>query len=54
MIFYAFDLDDYFDWRGFYYNYDEMTPGPIFKTNEEMIDYIEHVEERFDLEDLLL
>ena len=52
MIFYAYDLDDYFDWRGFYYKYDEMTPGPIFKTNEEMIDYIEHVDERFDREEV--
>mgnify|MGYP000478275357 CR=1 FL=1 len=30
----------------------EMTPGPIFKTNEEMIDYIEHVDERFDREEV--
>ena len=29
-----------------------MTPGPIFKTNEEMIDYIEHVDERFDQEEV--
>ena len=48
MLFYAFDLEDYFDWRGFYYNYDELTPGPVCKTNEEMIDYIKHVDERFD------
>lgn len=31
MIFFAYDLDDYFDWRGFYYNYDELTPGPVVK-----------------------
>lgn len=53
MIFYAFDLDDYFDWRGFYYNYDELTPGPIFKTNEEMIEYIEHIDERFDRDEVV-
>lgn len=48
MIFFAYDLDEYFEWRGFYYNYDELTPGPVFKENEEMIDYIRNIEERFD------
>ena len=52
MIFFAYDLDDYFDWRGFYYNYDELTPGPVYKTNEEMRDYIEHIDERFDREEV--
>ncbi len=48
MIFYSFDLDDYFDWRGFYYDYYELAPGPILSTNLEMIDYIKHIDERFD------
>lgn len=48
MLFFAYDLEKYFDWRGFYYNYDEMTPGPVCKTNREMIDYIQHIDERFD------
>ncbi len=48
MIFFAYDLDEYFDWRGFYYNYDELTPGPIFTETDEIIDYIEHIDERFD------
>ena len=48
LIFFAYDLEDYIDERGMYYNYDEITPGPVCKTNEEMIDYIEHIEERFD------
>lgn len=48
MIFFAYDLDEYFDWRGFYYDYFELAPGPICKTNEEMIDYIKHIDERFD------
>ncbi len=50
MLFFAYDLDDYYDWRGFYYDYREFVPGPIYTTNEEMIDYISHVEERFDKE----
>ena len=48
MLFYAYDLDEYFDWRGFYYDYFELAPGPICKTNEEMIDYIKNIDERFD------
>ena len=48
MIFFAYDLDDYFDWRGFDYNYDELTPGPVVKETEEIIDYIRHLDARFD------
>ena len=48
MIFFAYDIDEYYDWRGFYYDYDDLTPGPVCKTNEEMTDYILHLDERFD------
>lgn len=48
MVFFSYDLADYNDWRGFYYDYDELTPGPVLKTNEELIDYLAHVDERFD------
>ena len=48
LIFFSYDLSEYFDWRGFYYDYFELAPGPIFTTNREMIDYIEHLDERFD------
>lgn len=48
MVFYAYDLENYFDWRGFYYDYDELTPGPVCATNEEMIEYIRNIDERFD------
>lgn len=44
MIFFAYDLDDYNDWRGFYYDYDELTPGPVYKTTQEIIRYIEKIE----------
>ena len=48
MIFFAYDLDEYNDWRGFYYNYDELTPGPVVSATEEIIKYIENIEEEFD------
>ncbi|MDO5539793.1 MAG: CDP-glycerol glycerophosphotransferase family protein [Eubacteriales bacterium] len=48
MLFFAYDLDEYFDWRGFYYDYSEMTPGPVCKTTEDIIDYIENLKTKFD------
>ena len=52
MAFFAFDRADYDDWRGFYYDYDEMTPGPVVTTTEELVDWIEHLDERFDPEEI--
>lgn len=48
LIFFSYDLSEYFDWRGFYYDYNELAPGPVFKTNLEMIDYIKNIDTRFD------
>lgn len=48
MLFFAYDLEEYFDWRGFYYPYEELTPGPVCRTNEELIEWIRQVDTRFD------
>jgi CDP-ribitol ribitolphosphotransferase len=48
LIFYAYDIDEYHDWRGFYYDYEDMTPGPICKTNDQMLSYIKNIENEFD------
>lgn len=48
MIFFAYDIDSYDDWRGFYYDYDELTPGPVVKTTEELVRDIEKFEKTFD------
>lgn len=40
ILFFAYDLDDYIDERGMYLDYSELTPGPVCRTNAEMIDYI--------------
>ena len=53
MIFLAHDLETFFDWRGFYYDYDELTPGPIFSTNEEIIDYISNIDSRFNKQEVI-
>lgn len=50
MAFFAYDKADYDDWRGFYYDYDELTPGPVVATNEELVDYLLHLDERFDVD----
>lgn len=48
MIFFAYDLEEYGDWRGFYYDYEELTPGPVVRTTKELLSVIE--EDRFDRE----
>lgn len=53
MLFYVYDLEDYIDERGLYYNFDEITPGPLCRTNEEMLDYIKHIEECFDKQEVI-
>ncbi|MDD7293368.1 MAG: CDP-glycerol glycerophosphotransferase family protein [Clostridiaceae bacterium] len=50
MIFLAHDLDEFFDWRGFYYDYFELTPGPVFKSTTEVIEYIQNIDKLFDKE----
>lgn len=44
MIFFAYDLDEYFDWRGFYYKYDEFVPGPIVRNSIELLDAIRNID----------
>ncbi len=52
MLFFACDLEEYDDWRGFYYPYEEMTPGPVLRTTEEVADELLHLEERFDAQQM--
>lgn len=52
LIFFAYDLEDYIDKRGMYYDYEDITPGPVCKTTEEIVDYICNIEERFDIEEV--
>ncbi|MBQ5969559.1 MAG: CDP-glycerol glycerophosphotransferase family protein [Clostridia bacterium] len=49
MVFLADDLDDYFDWRGFYYDYRELAPGPVVQTTAELIDVLTHPDTHFDV-----
>ena len=51
MIFYAYDLEDYIDERSFYYDYESFVPGPIVKTNEELLSIIEDIDQ-VDLDEI--
>lgn len=50
MIFLAYDLDEYFDWRGFYYDYKDFVPGPILTNTEDVVSYIADIDNQFDRE----
>lgn len=39
-LFFAYDLDNYSETRGFYYEYNDFVPGKIVKTNDEIIEAI--------------
>ncbi|MDE5863211.1 MAG: CDP-glycerol glycerophosphotransferase family protein [Lachnospiraceae bacterium] len=45
MLFFAYDLEDYYDERGFYYPYEEFVPGPIVRTTEELLREIRQIEQ---------
>ncbi len=53
MIFYAYDYEEYCDWRGFYYEYEDFTPGPIVRTQDELLDAIRQTENGFDKSEIL-
>lgn len=46
MVFFAFDQGEYADWRGFYYDYDALTPGPVCTSTEEVVQAIAESAER--------
>ena len=50
IILFAYDLEEYLKWRGFYYDYESMVPGPVLKTTSEIIDCILHIDQHFDLQ----
>jgi CDP-glycerol glycerophosphotransferase (TagB/SpsB family) len=43
IIAYAYDIDSYLDERGFYYDYDFIIPGPIFKSTDDIVEYISNL-----------
>lgn len=43
IIFYPYDIDDYRENRGFYFEYEQVTPGPICEEFDELICWVEKV-----------
>jgi CDP-glycerol glycerophosphotransferase (TagB/SpsB family) len=52
LVFYAYDMDDYCDWRGFYYDYNEMTPGPVCRTMDELAHVMSLPDFGYDAEEM--
>lgn len=48
LLFFVYDLDEYIDNRGLYYDFDEITPGPLCRTTGEMVDFIKSLKDGFD------
>jgi len=47
MLLFAYDLEDYLDERNFYYDFENLVPGPIVHTNDELIQMIKN--NQFDM-----
>lgn len=48
IVFFAPDIDEYQQSRRFYYSIQDMNAGPILKTDEQLVEWFENVDERFD------
>ena len=46
-------LEEYSQWYGFYYDYKNFVPGPIYSTNEEMIHYIKNIDTQFNKQQVI-
>lgn len=51
IIFFAYDLEEYYDERGFYYPYEEFVPGPILKNTHEIVAKIQQLD-KYDMDRL--
>ncbi len=49
LIFFAFDMKEYLDERGFYYPISEMMPGPVCSTTQEVAEVLKRKDADFDL-----
>ena len=48
MVFFPYDYEDYVTWRGFYYDYFDMMPGPIVMDSKHLLETILTTPEWFD------
>ncbi len=52
MLFFAPDIEDYRGWRDFYYDYEEMVPGPMVTTTDALIEQIKALDSAFDFDEV--
>lgn len=52
LVFYAFDLEEYGGWRGFYYDFSELTPGPVCTNMEALCACLAQAGDAYDREKL--
>lgn len=45
ILFFAYDLEDYYDERGFYYPYETFVPGPVLRNSQDLISCIRRIDE---------
>ncbi|SFE10979.1 CDP-glycerol glycerophosphotransferase, TagB/SpsB family [Lentibacillus persicus] len=50
MVFFAYDLEEYSESKGFWTNYEELVPGPVVKDTESLIDVLKAG--RFNIEEI--
>ena len=50
MIFFAYDMEEYIDERGFYYPISEMMPGPVCRDSAEIAEAVRQAGSSFDLQ----
>jgi CDP-glycerol glycerophosphotransferase (TagB/SpsB family) len=48
MLFFAYDLEEYINSRGFYFEYKDFVPGPIVYSTQEIIEKVIELEQGFD------
>ncbi|MFD1037146.1 CDP-glycerol glycerophosphotransferase family protein [Virgibacillus byunsanensis] len=48
MVFFAYDLEEYAQNKGFWEDYEELVPGPVVKTTGELIDVLKNGEYRLE------
>lgn len=52
VIMFPYDLDEYDSERGFYYEYEELSPGPIVYSTEELVKVLLDIENTFEYDEL--
>ena len=53
IIFFTYDLEEYIEQRGLYFDFEKDAPGPLCRDSESIINYILNIDERFDKDKLL-